>query len=33
MGYATLIQERTTKVLEVLAWRNGVETFADLYNS
>ena len=33
VGYAALIQCRTaTKVLEVLAWRNGVETAADLYN-
>ena len=33
VGYAALIHARTaTKVLEVLAWRNGVETAADLYN-
>ena len=33
IGYKALIHARTaTKVLEVLAWRNGVETAADLYN-
>ena len=33
IGYKALVHARTaTKVLEVLAWRNGVETAADLYN-